>query len=133
MAGPAADDAGFVRACDLAADDPAIAAAAGLAAIQAPVDENAREPDLERPRLAVRGDVGEDLDEGVLDRLVGVGGVPQILVRDPRRATLVDLDEGAEAVARLVHLAALDEAPDVDREPRILGQRRDARRAGAPC
>jgi hypothetical protein len=114
---------GLVRAGDFGADEPAIAAAPRLAPIQAAVDENAGEPDLARPRLAVGGDVREHLDERVLDDLVGIGGVPEILVGDARRAALVDLDERAEALAGLIHVAALDEAADLDRDPRILRQR----------
>ena len=124
-AGALAADAGLVRARNLGAHEPAVAPAAGLAPVQAPIDEDAREPDLERPRLAVRSDMGEDLDERVLDDLVGVGRIPEILVGDARRATLMDLHKRAETLARLIHLAALDQAPDVDCEPRILGQRRD--------
>ena len=69
--------------------EPALAARARLAAIETAVDENAREPDLERPGLAVRADVAEDLDEGVLHGLVGVGGVAKILIGDPEGATLM--------------------------------------------
>src|SRR5262247_550183 len=53
----------FVGMRELAADEPPLAPTARLAAIQAAVDENPREPDLEWPRLAVRRDVAEDLDE----------------------------------------------------------------------
>src|SRR5437762_11815740 len=34
----------------------------------------------------------------------------------------------AEALARVIHLAALDEAADLDREPRVLGERRGRNR-----
>ena len=66
--------------------EPALAPGPRLPPVQAAVDENPREPDLERPRLAIRGDVAEHLDEGVLDGLVGVGGVAQVLIRDSRCA-----------------------------------------------
>src|ERR1019366_7694804 len=73
---------------------------------------------------AVRGDVGKPLDEGVLHSFVGFGGVAQVLIRDAGGAALMDGDELAEAVARLVHLAALDQRADLDRQPRVLGDRR---------
>ena len=60
------------------------AGAPRLPAIEAAVDENPREPDLERPRLAIRADVAEDLDERVLDRFVGLGGIAQVLIGDAR-------------------------------------------------
>ena len=66
----------------------------------------------------------EYLDERVLHRFVGVGGVAQVLVGDARRAMLVHGHELAEAVARLVVAAALDQAANLDCEPRILRERR---------
>src|SRR5258708_22252195 len=80
--GPGRRDARFVRARDLALDEPPIAPAARLAAIEASVDENAREPDLERPGFAIGRDVREDLDKRVLDGLVGLIRVAQILIGD---------------------------------------------------
>ena len=51
------------------------------------------------------------------------------------RAPLVSGDEPGEALARLVHRAALHELPDFDRQPRVLGRSGQARagaaRAGA--
>src|SRR5207244_5985928 len=58
----------LVRARDFGAGHPAVAPHLRLPSIEAAVDENACEPDLERPRFAIRADVTEDFDEGVLDR-----------------------------------------------------------------
>ena len=88
----------------------------------------------------------EDLDERVLDRFVGLGGVAEILIRDAGGAALVACDESGEAVARLVHLAALDQLANLDREMRVLRRLgrgaalarrlrhsgREARRVGVP-
>ena len=79
-----------------------LAARARLAAIEAAVDENAREPDLERPRLAIRADVAEDLDERVLHGFVGFGGIAQVLIGDAQRPPLMHGDELGEPLARLV-------------------------------
>jgi hypothetical protein len=67
--------------------EPALTPCARFPAVEASVDENARKPDLERPSLAVRRDVRENLDEGVLDGLVRLGGVAQVLkaIRTARR------------------------------------------------
>src|SRR6185295_3705455 len=73
LAAAQAGDPRFIGARDVARDEPAIAACARLAPIQTAVDENPREPDLERPGLAIRRDMGKDLDERVLDRFVGFG------------------------------------------------------------
>src|SRR5205823_13132259 len=117
-------NARFVGARNLGADGPATAARPRLAAIEASVDENPREPDLERPRFAVRTDVREYLDERVLHHFVGFVGVAQVLVGDARRAMLLHGHALAEAVARLVVAAALDQAANLDCEPRILRERR---------
>ena len=61
-------------------------------------------------------DVAEHLDEGVLDGFVGLGGVAQVLIGDARRPALMLPDEPGEPLARLVHLAALDQAADFDRQ-----------------
>ena len=47
------------------------------------------------------------------------------------RAPLMQRDELAEALARLVHLAALDETADLDRQPRVLGRAAPADGPGA--
>ena len=65
----------------------------------------------------------EDFDERVLHRFVGLGGVAQVLVRDARGAALVNGDEACEALSRFIDVASFDKAADLDREPRILGQR----------
>src|SRR5262249_51483895 len=57
----------FGRARYFTVHEPPIAAGAGLAPIQTPIDENSCEPDLERPRLAIGPDVREHLDERILD------------------------------------------------------------------
>ena len=93
--------------------------AARLAAIEAAVDENAREPDLERPGLAVRADVAEDLDERVLHRFVGFGGVAEILIGDAQRAALMDGDQLGEPLARLVGLAALARSSRISTASRV--------------
>jgi hypothetical protein len=50
--------------------DPAVATDARLASIEAAVDEDAGEPDFERPGIAIRGDVSERLDECILNGLL---------------------------------------------------------------
>src|SRR5262249_34849559 len=59
--------------------EPAVATDPRLTSIEAAVDENSCKPDFKRPRLTIRTDMTEDLDERVLDGLVGFGGVAQIL------------------------------------------------------
>ena len=54
VAGPASRRAGLVRARDLGARPSTVAARSRLPSIQAAVDENPCEPDLERPRFAIR-------------------------------------------------------------------------------
>jgi hypothetical protein len=96
--------------------DPAIAANARLAAIKTAVDENSCKPDLERPRFAVRTDVAEHLDEGVLNGFVGIRGVAQILERNPQRAPLVCGDEAFETLSSLIHFPAFDQFSNFDRK-----------------
>ena len=107
----------------LARHEPAGAARPRLAPIQAAVDENAREPDLERPDLTIIGNVREHLDERVLDGLVGIGAVPQVLIGNAQSATLMQRDQRAESLPGLVELSALDERPNIDGELRVLGER----------
>src|SRR5262245_62566850 len=85
--------------CLVGRNEPAAATAARLAPVQAAVDENPCEPDLERPRLAIRGDMGKDLDERVLNRLVSIGAVAQILIRDAERPALMADDEFTKTLA----------------------------------
>jgi len=68
---------------------PSQAAGPRFPHIQAPVHQDAREPDLEGQVLAIRGDVGEHLDERVLHGLVRIVGVAQILVGNPDGAPLL--------------------------------------------
>ena len=51
--------------------------------IKAPVDQDAREPDVERELLTERSQVLVRFDEGVLHRLIGFGSVAQVVIRDP--------------------------------------------------
>ena len=95
--------------------EPALAPDGRLAPIETSVDEDAGEPDLEGPGFAIRADVAEDLDEGVLDGFVGVGGVAEILIGDAQGAALMDGDELAEPFARRVGLAALQQLADFNR------------------
>jgi hypothetical protein len=105
---------------------PAIAPCPRLAAIEATVDEDSRELDLERPRVAIRVDVGEHLDERILDGFVGFRGIAQVLVRDPQGPPLMSGDKAAKPFARFFGLASRDELPDLDRQARIVT--RDRRR-----
>ena len=73
----------FLGARDAAAGEPPVTSAGCLPAIQTAVDENPREPDLERPGLAIGRNPGKDLDERVLNRLVGLRHVAKILVGNP--------------------------------------------------
>ena len=69
--------------------DPALAPRPRLDAIQAPVDQDAREPDFEGELFAKRLQVRIRLDERILHRLVRLRGVAEVMERDPGRATLV--------------------------------------------
>src|SRR5262245_17619286 len=101
-------------------DEPTIATCSSLAAVEAAVDENPREPHLERPRLPVGGNVAEGLDERILHGLVGFGAVAQVLERNPRGPPLVRGDQLRELLARLVAGAPLDQVANLDCEPRIV-------------
>ena len=94
--------------------DGSVATGTRLAPVQAAVDENAGEPDFKRPSFAIRSNVREDFDEGVLDRLVGISGVAQILERDSRRPSLVQCDQLTESLTRPLHLASFGEAANFD-------------------
>ena len=73
--------------------------------------------------------MAEDLDERVLHGFVGFGGVAQILIRDAQRAPLMDDDQLAEPLARLVHLAALRRSSRISIASRV-SSRPAARRRG---
>jgi hypothetical protein len=100
--------------------DPSVAAHARLPAIEAAIDENAGEPDFERPRFAVRTDVAEHLDEGVLDGFVGLGGITEILESDAKCAALMCNDESFETLASLFHFAAFHELANFDGQTRVV-------------
>jgi len=53
------------------------------------------------------------------------------MIGDARRAPLMQGDELSKPLARLVHLAAIDEAANLDRQTRVVGERRGRRRT--PC
>ena len=101
---------------------------ARLAQVEAPVHEDAREPDLERQVFAVARDVREHLHERVLHRLVGVVRIAQVLVRDPHGPALLVGHQFAEPLARGVAFAAGDERLDLGRQLRIPRQRVAERR-----
>ena len=84
----------------------------GPLAIDAGVDKNAREPHLERMFRAIGVQPGEGLDEGVLNRLVGIGGVTKIKERDARGPALVRRDQPVERLAGFAQLAVGDEGLD---------------------
>ncbi len=65
--------------------------------------------------------MGEDLDERVLDRLVGVGAVAEILIRNAEGAPLMSGHEPREPIAGFVDRPPLEQAADFDRELRVLG------------
>ena len=79
--------AALCRSADRHRQHPAKPAGPRLPEVEASVDENAREPHLEREVLAITGDVREHLHERVLHRLVGVVRVAQIVyaMRTARR------------------------------------------------
>src|SRR5262245_28903622 len=94
--------------------EPATASGPRFPSIEAAVDKNSREPDFKRPRFAVRRDVREGLDEGVLHSLVGVGAVAEILIRDSECAPLMAPDKLAEALACRVQRACRNKLANLD-------------------
>ena len=82
-------------------DEPTFAARSRLDAVQAPVDQDAREPHVERQLLAERGKVRVRLDEGVLHGLVRLGRVAQIVIRDATGAPLMSRHQLGVAFAGL--------------------------------
>jgi hypothetical protein len=78
--------------------EPAVSSSQSLATIETAVDENPGEPDLKRPGLAVRFDAAEDLDERILNGLVGLSLVAKVLVGDPEGPSLVRLNKARRAV-----------------------------------
>src|SRR5439155_26277961 len=103
--------------------EPAFSTRPRLATIETAIDDNPREPNLERPSLTIRIDVGEHLDEGVLHRLVRFRCIPEILVGDSEGATLMGFDESTELLSRLLQIAAAHQFPDLDRETRVRRER----------
>src|SRR5262249_29407923 len=101
----------------------AVAPCARLPTVQAAIDENPREPDLERPRLAICADMAKYLDERVLDGLVGLGRVAEILICNARGAALVVGNELAETLSRLVHLAPLNQLANLDGDAGVFSDR----------
>ena len=67
--------------------------------------------------------MGKDFDEGVLDGFVGFGGIPQILIGNSRRAPLMSFDQPGKELSRPIHVAAVDQLPDFNRQPRVRRQR----------
>ena len=112
--------------------DPALLPAARLQPIERGVDQNAREPDIERQLAAILLDVQEHLHERVLHGLVGVGRIAQILERDPERPPLQQRHQRAEAFARRVTLAGFDERLDLGGQHRGRRRMRGVGRAGLP-
>ena len=98
-------------------------ARARLAEVEAAVDENAREPHLERQLLAVARDVREHLHERVLHRFVGVVDVAEVLVGDADGPALLPGDELAEPLAGGVALSGQHERLDGAGDLGFLGQR----------
>jgi hypothetical protein len=68
----------------------------------------------------------EHLEEGVLDRFVGVGCIAEILIGDPKRPALMPGHEVGEPFAGGVDLAPIQQATDLDGE---LGIARTLRRS----
>ena len=90
---------------------PAKPAGARLLQVETPIDENAGKPHLEWQLFAVGRDVREHLYECILHGLVGVVHVPEVLIRDPRRAPLQQRDEFCEPLARRVAFPGDERAP----------------------
>src|SRR5262245_6250315 len=118
----------FIGARHVVRNEPPIAAGPRLPPIQTAVDENPREPDLEPPALPIRGNVRKDAEERVLNRLVGLGGIAKILIRNPRRAALMERDELRKTLASLVHPPVFDQRANLDGDPGVVreGSRRSA-------
>jgi Domain of unknown function (DUF4159) len=98
---------------------PALTASARLDPVEASIDQDAREPDLEGERLAKRREVRIRLDERVLDRLVRLGRVAQIVKRDARRPALMAGHELAKPLAGPRMIAGLAQRLDGDGRERI--------------
>ena len=88
---------------------PARAARPRLLAIEAAVDQNPRQPHLEREVPLERRDVRVGLDEGILHRFVGFGHIAQVVPGNARRAALLARDDLREQVARGVVVAGREE------------------------
>jgi hypothetical protein len=98
---------------------PALPASARLDPVEASIDQDAREPDLEGKRLAKRREVRVSLDERVLDRLVRLGTVAQVVKRDARRPALMARHEFAKPLAGPRMIAGLAQRLDGDGRERI--------------
>ena len=85
---------------------PAFPPGARLDPVEAPVDQDAREPDVERQFLAKRREVLIRLHERVLHRLVRLGRIAQVVVRDPGGAPLVPRHQLRVALARVFQIPA---------------------------
>ena len=71
----------------------------------------------------------EGLDECILNRLVGVGRVVQLLVRNAHGPALMNGHEFCEALACRIERAVDNEVANLDRNPRVVRQRRRNRPA----
>ena len=98
---------------------PSQAAGARFSKIQAPVHEDAREPDFEGIFLAIARDVRKHLDERVLDSLVGIVCVTQIAVCDTDCASLMLRDQVAELLPGAFPLASEHERFEASGQRRI--------------
>ncbi len=85
--------------------DPPLATSPRFQSVQASVDQDAREPDLEGQFFPERAQVHVRFDERVLHRFVGVRGVAQIVKRNARRTPLMPRDEFGKSLASRVEPA----------------------------
>src|SRR5262249_50121243 len=81
--------------------DPALAPGPRLDAVQASVDQDAREAHLEGELLAEGREVRVRLDEGILHGLVGLRDVTQVMERNTGRAPLVTSHQLGVPLTRL--------------------------------
>ena len=86
--------------------NPSFPPAPGLEAVQATVDQDAREPDLEWEILAERAHVGISLHESILHCFVTVRRIAQIVKRNSSRSALMALDKGSIGLPRLIQLTS---------------------------
>ena len=81
--------------------EPSFPPRPGLDPVQAPVDQDAREPDLERQLLPKRLQVRIRLDQRILHRLVRLRRIAQVVKRNPGRAPLMASHQLGVPLARL--------------------------------